>query len=49
MWFAGPVAAVADRLASYADAGLTHLVIRVTGDHERQLAALADIRAQVGW
>ena len=48
-WFAGPAPAVADKLARYADAGLTHFVIRFTGDHERQLEALAGIRAQVGW
>ena len=48
-WFAGPAPAVADKLAGYADAGLTHFVIRFTGDHERQLEALAGIRAQVGW
>jgi len=48
-WFAGPAAAVAEKLAGYADAGLTHFVIRFTGDHERQLEALAGIRGQVGW
>ena len=48
-WFAGPAAAVADRLAGYADAGLTHFVIRFTGDHERQLEAIASIRVQLGW
>ena len=36
-WFAGPAPAVAEKLAGYADAGLTHFVIRFTGDHERQL------------
>ena len=48
-WFAGPGAAVADGLVGYADAGLTHFVIRFVGDHERQLEALAGIRVQVGW
>jgi probable F420-dependent oxidoreductase len=48
-WFAGPASAVADRLARYADAGLTHFVIRFTGDHERQLEATAGIRSQLGW
>ena len=46
-WFAGPASAVGDWLASYADAGLTHFVIRFTGDHERQLEAIAGIRAQL--
>jgi probable F420-dependent oxidoreductase len=48
-WFAGPASAVADWLASYADAGLTHCVIRFPGDHERQLEAIAGIRAALGW
>jgi alkanesulfonate monooxygenase SsuD/methylene tetrahydromethanopterin reductase-like flavin-dependent oxidoreductase (luciferase family) len=48
-WFAGPAAAVADWLASYAAAGLTHCVLRFTGDHERQLEAIAGIRAKLGW
>lgn len=48
-WFAGPAAAVADGLAGYADAGLTQFAIRFTGDDERQLKALADIGARVGW
>ncbi len=48
-WFAGPAAAVADWLASYADAGLTHFVMRFAGDHERQLEAIAGIRAELGW
>jgi len=48
-WFAGPASAVADRLARYADAGLTHFVIRFTGDHERQLEATAGIRLELGW
>jgi probable F420-dependent oxidoreductase len=48
-WFAGPAASVAVGLAGYADAGLTHFVIRFTGDHERQLEAIAGIRVQLGW
>ena len=48
-WFAGPGAAVAHGLVGYADTGLTHFVVRFIGDHERQLEALAGIRAQVGW
>ena len=48
-WFAGPASAVADWLAGYADAGLTHFVIRFTGDHERQLEAITGIRAKLGW
>jgi alkanesulfonate monooxygenase SsuD/methylene tetrahydromethanopterin reductase-like flavin-dependent oxidoreductase (luciferase family) len=48
-WFAGPASAVAGWLASYAEAGLTHFVIRLTGDHERQLEAVASIRLELGW
>ena len=48
-WFAGPANGLANRLASYADAGLTHFVIRFTGDHEHQLEAIAGVRAQLGW
>jgi probable F420-dependent oxidoreductase len=48
-WFAGPASAVADWLARYAEAGLTHFVMRFTGDHERQLEAIARIRAELGW
>ena len=48
-WFAGPASAVADWLAGYAKAGLTHAVIRFTGDHERQLDAIAGVRAALGW
>jgi probable F420-dependent oxidoreductase len=48
-WFAGPASAVADWLAGYADAGLTHFVIRFAGDHERQLDEIASIRAKLGW
>ncbi len=48
-WFAGPAAAVGDWLGRYAEAGLTHGVLRFTGDHERQLEAIAGIRAQLGW
>jgi probable F420-dependent oxidoreductase len=48
-WCAGPASAVVDRLARYADAGLTHFVIRFTGDDERQLDAIASIRSQLKW
>jgi hypothetical protein len=48
-WVAGPASAVADRLAGYAEAGLTHFVIRFTGNHERQLESIASVRAELGW
>jgi probable F420-dependent oxidoreductase len=48
-WVAGPAAVIAERLAAYADAGLTHLVIRFTGEHERQLEAMTELRTMLGW
>lgn len=48
-WFAGSANGAADWLARYAEAGLDHFVIRFAGDHERQLAAVARIRASLGW
>lgn len=48
-WYAGPAAGAADWLAAYAEAGVTHFVIRFTGDHERHLEAVAGIRAELGW
>lgn len=48
-WFAGSASGAAEWLAAYADAGVSHFIIRFTGDHERQLEALADVRAGLGW
>lgn len=48
-WFAGSADAVAEWLARYAAGGLTHFVIRFAGEHERQLDAVAGIRAALGW
>ena len=47
--FGGPPAAAAAWLKGYADAGVTDLIVRFTGDHERQLEAVAGLRAQPGW
>jgi alkanesulfonate monooxygenase SsuD/methylene tetrahydromethanopterin reductase-like flavin-dependent oxidoreductase (luciferase family) len=46
--FGGPPAAAADWLQGYAAAGVTDLVVRFTGDHERQLDAVAALRSQLG-
>jgi alkanesulfonate monooxygenase SsuD/methylene tetrahydromethanopterin reductase-like flavin-dependent oxidoreductase (luciferase family) len=46
--FGGPPPAAAAWLKRYADAGATDLIVRFTGDHERQLAAVAGLRAQFG-
>jgi alkanesulfonate monooxygenase SsuD/methylene tetrahydromethanopterin reductase-like flavin-dependent oxidoreductase (luciferase family) len=47
--FGGPPAPAAEWLKGYADAGVTDLIVRFTGDHERQLQAVAELRAQLGW
>jgi alkanesulfonate monooxygenase SsuD/methylene tetrahydromethanopterin reductase-like flavin-dependent oxidoreductase (luciferase family) len=47
--FGGPPAAAAAWLKGYADAGVTDLIVRFTGDHEHQLDAVAGLRAQLGW
>jgi alkanesulfonate monooxygenase SsuD/methylene tetrahydromethanopterin reductase-like flavin-dependent oxidoreductase (luciferase family) len=46
--FGGPPAAAAAWLKGYADAGATDLIVRFTGEHERQLDAVAALRAQLG-
>jgi alkanesulfonate monooxygenase SsuD/methylene tetrahydromethanopterin reductase-like flavin-dependent oxidoreductase (luciferase family) len=45
--FGGPPAAAAAWLRGYADAGATDLIVRFTGDHDRQLDAVAGLRAQL--
>jgi probable F420-dependent oxidoreductase len=47
--FAGPAEGAADWLAGYAAAGVDHFVLRFAGDHERQLDAVASLRARLGW
>jgi alkanesulfonate monooxygenase SsuD/methylene tetrahydromethanopterin reductase-like flavin-dependent oxidoreductase (luciferase family) len=47
--FGGPAEAAADWLRGYADAGASDLIVRFTGDHDRQLEAVAGLRAQLGW
>ncbi|HUC11732.1 MAG TPA: LLM class flavin-dependent oxidoreductase [Stellaceae bacterium] len=47
--FGGPPAAAATWLRGYADAGVTDLIVRFTGAHDRQLAAVAELRTQLGW
>jgi alkanesulfonate monooxygenase SsuD/methylene tetrahydromethanopterin reductase-like flavin-dependent oxidoreductase (luciferase family) len=46
--FGGPPGAAAAWLQGYAEAGVTDLIVRFTGDHERQLDAVAALRAQLG-
>jgi len=45
--FAGPASAAADWLGEWIEAGARHLVIRLAGDHERQMDALARVREQL--
>jgi alkanesulfonate monooxygenase SsuD/methylene tetrahydromethanopterin reductase-like flavin-dependent oxidoreductase (luciferase family) len=47
--FGGPAVAAAAWLKGYADAGATDLIVRFTGDHERQLETMSGVRAQLGW
>jgi alkanesulfonate monooxygenase SsuD/methylene tetrahydromethanopterin reductase-like flavin-dependent oxidoreductase (luciferase family) len=47
--YAGSSAGLAEWLQGYATAGVSHLVLRFAGNHERHLEVLADIRAKLGW
>ena len=47
--YAGPAAGVAEWLDAYAKAGAGHLCIRFAGEHEAHMAALAKVRASLGW
>jgi len=46
--FGGPAARAAEWLSGYAKAGVTDLIVRFTGDHERQLEAVSGLRAALG-
>jgi alkanesulfonate monooxygenase SsuD/methylene tetrahydromethanopterin reductase-like flavin-dependent oxidoreductase (luciferase family) len=47
--YGGPTAGAADFLRGYADAGASHIIVRLTGEPDSQLEALAGIRQQLGW
>jgi alkanesulfonate monooxygenase SsuD/methylene tetrahydromethanopterin reductase-like flavin-dependent oxidoreductase (luciferase family) len=47
MSFAGPAAGLAEWLQGYVAAGVSHIVMRFAGDHERHLESLAQMRAQL--
>jgi alkanesulfonate monooxygenase SsuD/methylene tetrahydromethanopterin reductase-like flavin-dependent oxidoreductase (luciferase family) len=47
--YGGPAAGAADYLKGYADAGASHLIVRFTGDHARNLENLIRLRADLGW
>jgi probable F420-dependent oxidoreductase len=45
--YAGPAEGAAEWLASWAKAGVEHLVLRFAGEPERQLEAIAELRASI--
>ena len=47
--YAGPAAGAAAFLKGFADAGASHMIVRFTGDHERNLDAFTRLRADLGW
>jgi alkanesulfonate monooxygenase SsuD/methylene tetrahydromethanopterin reductase-like flavin-dependent oxidoreductase (luciferase family) len=47
--YAGPTAGAAAFLKDFADAGASHLIVRFTGDPERNLETLTRLRAGLGW
>jgi probable F420-dependent oxidoreductase len=47
--YAGPADGAASWLKAYADAGVSHLVLRFAGDHERHLETVARLQRALGW
>lgn len=47
--YAGPAGGLGDWLATYAQAGASHLVLRFAGDHERHQDIVAKLRQELGW
>ena len=47
--YAGPIGGLAPWLKAYADAGVSHFVLRFAGDTERQFRLLPQIRSALGW
>jgi len=47
--FAGSASAAGDWIQGYIDAGVSHLMLRFAGDHDRHLTTFARIRAERGW
>jgi hypothetical protein len=47
--YGGPAAGAAEYLKGYADAGASHLIVRFTGDHARNLETFTRLRADLGW
>jgi hypothetical protein len=36
-------------LRGFADAGASHMIVRFTGDHERNLETFTRLRTELGW
>jgi alkanesulfonate monooxygenase SsuD/methylene tetrahydromethanopterin reductase-like flavin-dependent oxidoreductase (luciferase family) len=47
--FAGPLGGAAEFLQGYANAGASHMILRFTGDPDRQLEAFNGLRTRLGW
>jgi alkanesulfonate monooxygenase SsuD/methylene tetrahydromethanopterin reductase-like flavin-dependent oxidoreductase (luciferase family) len=47
--YAGAPAGAAAFLKGFADAGASHMIVRFTGDHERNLETFTRLRAEFGW
>jgi alkanesulfonate monooxygenase SsuD/methylene tetrahydromethanopterin reductase-like flavin-dependent oxidoreductase (luciferase family) len=45
--YAGPAAGAAEYLRNHADAGAGHLIVRFTGEHDRNLETVAALRGQL--
>lgn len=46
--YAGSSEGAAEWLGGFVAAGASHLVLKLTGDHDRQLEAFAELRARIG-
>src|SRR6202049_3419128 len=47
--YGGPPSGAAEFLKGFADAGASHVIVRLVGDPDRQLEPLTAIRRQLGW
>jgi hypothetical protein len=47
--YGGPPDSAAGFLKGFADAGASHMIVRLVGDPDRQLDTLTEIRRQLGW
>jgi probable F420-dependent oxidoreductase len=47
--YAGPAGGLGEWLSAYAAAGVSHFCVRFAGEHEGHMAAVAKVRAALGW